>query len=62
MKKNIFGPKKFWIIKNLDKKMFWGSNMYQAKSGVISFSVWGWGVPGSKNQSGSEWPETCLGF
>ena len=37
--------------------------MYQAKSGVISFSLGGGGGGGqSKLQSCSEWPETQFGF
>ena len=48
--------------KNWDKNFFWGLNMYQAKSGVISFS--GGGGVVSKNQNCSEWSETwsCFGI
>ena len=57
------------LNKKFEKEIF-GPNIHQAKSGVFSFSVvmmgvgggggcWVWGP---KNQSCSEWPETCFGF
>ena len=53
----------------MDKKPIWTNffgdlNMYQAKSGVISFSLGaeGGGVLGQQNKSCSEWSETWSGF